>query len=261
MAANAAASTPRRDWSSGAASLWRFMRGRGGLEDAFEGMLALAGPMVEREFRAFESHPVGKAMLAEQPRRDLNAFLADRERLQAMPAGSLAAAYLAYMGGEGMGTAEGFLAAAGVEEKAARFGWSADHLWFVRRMANGHDLFHVVAGYGRDVVGEVGVDAFTAGQISMLPLRIFLGYLLVLKPSQPLAWTRFVWQAYRRGKRTPSLACVDYEALFPLPLEETRRRIGVPPMEAAHPQGFPAKGRWLDRIERRIEGGAKPAAA
>ncbi|MEN8161467.1 MAG: Coq4 family protein, partial [Myxococcota bacterium] len=199
MAAMATAPIPRRDWSSGLASLLRFMRGRGGLEDAFEGMLALAGPMVEREYRAFVAHPVGQAMLAESPRRDLNAFLGDCERLQKMPAGSMAAAYLAYMGGEGMGTAEGFLQAAGVEEKAARFGWSADHLWFVRRMANSHDLFHLVAGYGRDVVGEVGVDAFTAGQIPMLPLRIFLGYLLLLKPSQPLVWTRFVWQAYRRG--------------------------------------------------------------
>jgi ubiquinone biosynthesis protein COQ4 len=237
------------------------MRGRGGLDDAFEGMLALAGPMVEREFRAFEVHPVGRAMLAEQPRRELTAFLSDRERLAAMPEGSMGAAYLDYMGAEGMGTAESFLAAAGVEEKAARFGWSADHLWFVRRMANSHDLFHVVAGYGRDVVGEVGVDAYTAGQISMLPLQIFLAYLLVLKPSQPIVWTRFVREAQRRGRQTPPLACVDYEALFPLPLEEARRRIGVPPLATAHPRGFPAKGRWLDRIERRIEGGGKKVAA
>jgi len=256
------ATAPRRDWSSGVSSLWRFIRGRGGLEDAFEGMLALAGPMVEREFQAFAAEPVGRAMLDEQPRRDLVRFLADRERLAAMPSGSMAAAYLDYMGGEGMGTAEQFLQAAGVEEKAARFGWSADHLWFVRRMANSHDLFHVVAGYGRDVVGEVGVDAFTAGQISMLPLRIFLGYLYLLKPSQPLAWARFVHEAYQRGKRTASLAGLDYEALFPLPLDEARRRIGVPSLAAAHPRGFPTKGRWLDRIERNIEGGKpKPAHA
>jgi ubiquinone biosynthesis protein COQ4 len=260
MTAPAATTAPRRDWSSGLSSLLRFIRGRGGLEDAFEGMLALAGPTVEREFQAFAAHPTGRAMLDERPRRELVRFLADRERLRAMPPGSMAAAYLDYMGGAGMGTAEAFLQAAGVEGKAARFGWSDDHLWFVRRMANGHDLFHVVAGYGRDVVGEVGVDAYTAGQMSMLPLRIFLGYLYLLKPSEPLAWTRFVSEAYRRGKRTPSLACVDYEALFPLPLEEARRQIGVPPLAEAHRRGFPSKGRWLDRIERNIEGG-KPETA
>lgn len=50
----------RRDWSSGLRSLLRFMRQRGGLADALEGMFALAGPMLEREFRAFAAHPVGR---------------------------------------------------------------------------------------------------------------------------------------------------------------------------------------------------------
>jgi len=63
-----------------------------------------------------------------------------------------------------------------------------------------------------------------------------------------------VWSAYRRGRATPSLACVDYEALFPLPLSEARRRIGAPGIEEAHPGGSPSKGRWLARIERRITG-------
>jgi len=36
--------------------------------------------------------------------------------------------------------------------------------------ANSHDLFHVVAGYDRDVTGEVGVIAYTARQIPLLPL-------------------------------------------------------------------------------------------
>jgi ubiquinone biosynthesis protein Coq4 len=77
----------------------------------------------------------------------------------------------------------------------------------------------------------------------MLPLRIFLAYLYSLKPSEPVAWARYVSEAYRRGKRTPSLANVDYEALFPLPIEDARRRIGVPSLDQAHPRGFPKKGR------------------
>ena len=94
----------------------------------------------------------------------------------------------------------------------------------------------------------------------MLPLRIFLAYLYTLKPSEPIAWAGYVHEAYRRGKQTPSLACVDYEALFPLPIEEARRKIGVPSLAEAHPRGFPAKGRWLDRIERNIEDGGKKEA-
>jgi len=215
-------------------------------------MFALAGPTLEREFRRFAAHPVGVRMLAEDPRRDLNAFLSDRAALSAMPEGSFGRAYLDYLSGEQMGSADYFLEAAELEDKARRFGWSQDHLWFVRRMANSHDLFHVVAGYGRDVTGEVGVICYTAGQIPLLPLRLLLPYFLVLKPSQPIRWARFVRDAYRHGHATPSLACVDYEALLPEPLAEVRRKIGVPSMQAAHPYGIPGKGWLLDRVERNV---------
>lgn len=244
----------RREWSVGLKNLLAFVRGKGGLDAAFEGMLALAGPTVDREFQKFSSNPLGQAMLEEHPRRDLNKFLADLDHLRTLPEGSMAAAYVEYMGGAGMGSADYFLDAAGIDEKARRFGWSEDQLWFVKRMANSHDLFHVVAGYDRDIIGEIGVDSYTAGQIPMVPLWIFVAYMLTLKPSSPIGWTRFVRDAYRHGKNTPSLACVDYEAVFALPIEEARAKIGVPSMERAHPRGFPSKGSWLENLEQKIEG-------
>ncbi len=239
----------RRHWRVGLTQLHRFLRQDGGLDSAFEGMFALAGPTVQSEFDRFASSEVGERLLAEHPRRDLNAFLADRETLGAMPTGSLAAEYLAYMGGEGMGSSDDFLSAAGLDEKAASFGWTEDQLWFVRRMANSHDLFHVVSGYGRDIIGEIGVNAFTAGQIPLLPVRLLLAYQYLLKPSRPFEWVGFVSRANRHGKRVPSLACVDFEAMFPLPLEEARQRMGIPAMAEIHPRGFPEPARTLLRIE------------
>lgn len=215
-------------------------------------MFALAGPTVDREFRRFAAHPVGRRLLAEHPRRDLNALLSDRAALARLPKGSFAHAYLEYLGGEDMGSADYFLEAAGLEEKAIRFGWSEDQLWFVRRMANSHDLFHVVAGYGRDITGEVGIIAYTAGQLPLLPLKLLLPYLFVLKPSQPLRWGRFVRDAYRHGHETPSLACVDYEALLEKPLAEARREIGVATLADAHPGGIPETGTLLERLERNV---------
>jgi ubiquinone biosynthesis protein COQ4 len=246
-------SAPRRlqrHWGEGLGNLFRFLRGTGGLESAFDAMFALAGPTVEREFDRFARHPLGLRLLAERPRRDLNALLADREQLQAMPADSFAAAYLEYMGGAGMGTSDYFLAAANLEEKAARFGWTKDQCWFVRRMANSHDLFHVVSGYDRTILGEVGVDAFTAGQIPLVPLKLLLAYLFLLKPSEPLGWTQFVWRSYQHGRRTPSLACVDYEDLLGQPLSQVRHAIGMTPIEDVHPNGFPTRGRKLQQMER-----------
>ncbi len=172
-----------------------------------------------------------------------------------MPKGSFADAYLVYMGGQGMGSADYFLEAADLDEKGARFGWTEDQLWFVRRMSNSHDLFHVVSGYDRDIIGEVGVDAYTAGQIPLIPLKLLLAYFFFLKPSSPILWTRYVYRAYRHGRRTPSLACVDYESLFELPLAEARRGVGTMTLEEAHPGGLPAPGKILRRLQGNITGG------
>ena len=242
----------RREWARGLRSLWRFITTPSDLANSFEAMFALAGPTIAKEFSRFAAHPVGKSLLEEEPRRDLNALLNDRAALAAMPKGSFAHAYLDYLGGEEMGSAEYFLEAALLDEKAQRFGWSQDQLWFVKRMANSHDLFHVIAGYDRSVTGEIGVIAYTAGQIPLLPLRLLLPYLAALKPSQPIRWLQFVWNAYCHGRDTAALTCVDYESLLPLPLQEARDRIGVPSMESVHPDGIPAKGWLLDRVERNV---------
>ncbi len=248
-----AASRPlRREWAHGLRCLVRFATTPSDLANSFEAMFALAGPTVQHEFDRFARHPVGRRLLAERPRPDLNAMLMDRARLAAMPQGSFAHAYLDYLGGEEMGSADYFLEAADIDEKGTRFGWTEDQIWFVKRMANSHDLFHVVSGYDRDVTGEVGVIAFTAGQVPLLPLRLLLVWLAVLKPSEPVSWLRFVRAAYRHGRATPSLACVDYEALLPLPLAEARRQIGVPELDEVHPGGIPRKGGLLHEIERRV---------
>ncbi len=243
----------RRQWRHGARSLWRLINTPSDLENSFEAMFALAGPTVFREFAKFAAHPLGRKLLAESPRRDLNALLLDRAALAAMPKGSFADAYLQYLGDQGMGTADYFLEAASLDEKAMRFGWSDDQLWFVKRMANSHDLFHVMGGYDRSILGEVGVVAYTAGQIPLLPLRLLLLYLLTLKPSEPIRWGRYVRDAYRHGRSTPPLACVDYEAVLPLPLDQARARIGAASFEQAHPHGRPAKGKWLRRLEGVLE--------
>ena len=247
--------TLRREWRHGLRSLWKFIRDQSDLSNSFEAMFALAGPLVEKEFNAFAATSVGSRLLQQSPRSDLNAILADQETLGSMPAGSFAHAYLDYLGGQGMGSTDYFLQAAGLDEKAQRFGWSEDQLWFVKRMANSHDLFHIVSGYDRSAVGEVGVVSYTAGQIPLLPLRLSLIYFATMKPSTPLAWLRYIRNAYRHGRDTPSLACIDFESLLPLPLEEAQQRVGGPTLEQAHPGGLPEPGARLLKLEAALGGG------
>jgi hypothetical protein len=65
-------------------------------------------------------------------------------------------------------------------------------------------------------------------------------------PLRPdLFWQRYLWRAWRRGRRTRPLPMADYEALLPLPIDEVRRRLRIEPAERAHPGGilvFPAPG-------------------
>ena len=86
----------------------------------------------------------------------------------------------------------------------------------------------------------------------LLPLRLLLPFLLTLQPAKPLEWWRFVRNAKRHGRVTPPLSCVDYGALLPLPLDEVRRRIGVPSLADAHPGGLPVAGALLRAFERRV---------
>ena len=101
-------------------------------------------------------------------------------------------------------------------------------------------------------VAVSGTLIYTAGQIPLLPLRMLLPYVFILKPSQPIRWARFIRDSYRHGRQTPSLACVDYEALLPKPLADARREIGVRTQDEAHPQGIPEKGWLLDRVEKNV---------
>lgn len=255
MASSAALDSPRlrREWRDGLQGFVRWIRDPGDLANSFGWIFSLAGPTVEREFRAFGEHPVGQKLLRESPRRDLNALLNDRDRLAAMPQGSLGREFFEYMSQVGMGSSESFLEAAALDEHARRLGWSEDQLWFVKRMGNSHDIFHVVSGYDRSIIGEVGVNAYTAGQISLVPLKLMLLYLLVLSPGQPRVWFRYVLAAYRNGRNTPSLANVDYEAMFPLPLDEVRAQLGVGELSKVHPDGLPRPGKFLGRLVRRVE--------
>jgi ubiquinone biosynthesis protein COQ4 len=116
------APTLRREWRHGLRCLWRFIRDPRDLNNSFEAMFALAGPLVEKEFNRFAATLVGRKLLSRQPRPDLNGLLTDRRALAQMPEGSFAHAYLDYLGGEGMGSADYFLQAAGLDEKASRFG-------------------------------------------------------------------------------------------------------------------------------------------
>src|SRR5207244_538961 len=82
--------------------------------------------------------------------------------LRAVPAGSLGRAYHEFMVEEDL-SAEGLVA----QSQIPRPAMSDDVTWFRERSREMHDLLHIVAGYGRDPLGEACVTAFSFAQTGL----------------------------------------------------------------------------------------------
>lgn len=104
-----------------------------------------------------------------------------------------------------------------------------------------HDYWHVVTGYGNDEIGEITIIGFYLGNflehhgsvgesMMVLPLLLigtaFVRYALhhrdTLRPL--LEGFHAGWQ---RGRQTPSLMPVKWEAMWERPVDELRRELGL----------------------------------
>lgn len=169
----------------------------------------------------------GSRLLEERPA--ILAHLGDRASLARLAEGSLGRAYLRFVETEGI-TAEGLLAASA---RAERFSGGDPVVAYVReRLRDVHDLWHVVLGYGTDLVGEAAVLAFTFAQTRNAALGVLVGVGLV-KLSTAEA-RRVIIGALARGARAAWLPGEEWERLLPRPLEELRRalRVGAAPVYA-----------------------------
>jgi hypothetical protein len=113
-----------------------------------------------------------------------------------------------------------------------------------------HDLMHVVNGYGTDPAGECELAGFYAGHASRIGEPDWFTFLVVVLatfhldlPVSPSIVTPArgafdpsrVMPAFLRGRRvtTDVMGAWDYWSLLPLPLQESRVRLGIHPGESA----------------------------
>ncbi len=119
---------------------------------------ALAGNSGRRQFERFKRSARGAKILREK--RDLYDVLTDEERMLAMPTGSLGKTIVDWFIREGISTqglTQASQAAAG--ELGGQREVSADEQVYGTRQRNLHDVYHVLAGYDRDMYGEVALSA------------------------------------------------------------------------------------------------------
>ena len=176
--------------------------------------------------RAFCASEVGRARMIAEPY--LPALLDDHATLEAMPAGSVAHAYLDFMRREGLSAAG--LVAESEKMRRGRPQFNDQIQWYANRLRDTHDLFHVLTGYGRDPLGEASVLAFTYGQTG----NYGNAFIALLAGRQIKKTTRSsapvfaaLRQGLRHGKAAPSLIDEDIRALLAEPLDAARARLGI----------------------------------
>jgi ubiquinone biosynthesis protein COQ4 len=106
-----------------------------------------------------------------------------------------------------------------------------DLRWWRERGEVAHDLWHVLAGYGADPLGEAALLPFslaqTGGRANAL---LALGATLEAARRDGVRAFARAWRAWRRGRRAVRLAWLRYEELLPLPLDEARARCRIEPL-------------------------------
>lgn len=206
-------------------ALTQLLRDPNDTEQAFRLVRAADPGVIDRIHDRFLATDAGLALLRDQPA--LLDALADTAALAAMPEGSLGRAYLDFCDAEGI-TPGGL-----VEASESTYAEELDPelRYIAERLRDAHDLWHVVAGYRTDLLGELSVLTFTFAQTGNKGLGILVaaGYLRTFTfwhtfGAEGRALTR---EAYRRGRRAEWLPTVRWEEMLREPLDAVRLRLGV----------------------------------
>jgi ubiquinone biosynthesis protein COQ4 len=215
----------RRQWGRALRALRQLLNDNEDTAQVFEVMRALNAGVAARNYRRLLATRDGVRIAGEG--LELADRLMDEAWLDALPAGSVGAAYRDFVRSEQL-SAEGLA-------EVSRQGMSQiqdhhPHAWFGRRTRDVHDIWHVLTGYGRDGLGEACLVAFSYAQTKGLGWAVIaLGAALRTgrRPGHP--YKRAILQGYLRGRRARWLLGEDYERLLREPLEAARTRLRITP--------------------------------
>lgn len=189
------------------------------LPKVFKIIEALPGRSSERILARMTESATGRRLVHTRP--DLGKRLSDRAALAALPAGSLGRAYFD-LTERAQISAMGIVEASRAERETPLA--EGDLLFVGERMRDTHDLWHVVTGYGTDVIGELALLAFTYAQAPQPGIGLICAFAYAQRYAPINAQMR---DAYRRGKQATWLPAVAWEELLDRPLDDVRAQLGV----------------------------------
>ncbi len=237
-------------WGAALRALAGLARDSGRTDYVFAILAAVGGDALERTYQTFRRTPHGERLLRERP--SLMALLSDRARLEAMPDKSLGREYLrltdaAKISAKGLVDAQGM----GIDPEIRR-ALDPDRRYVADRVRDMHDLWHVLTEYGTDDTGEIANLWFSVGQLGHRGMA-FIAFFGVLggTPGAGLAWPRYCYRAWLRGRRAAWLASEPLEEMLDRPVDEVRRRVRIAPTSSVHPEGIRRGYRREGRLGRR----------
>jgi len=200
-------------------------------EHVFVVIRALSGRSFERLLRRVRKDPMGARIMRE--RRNLMPLLTNREYLLGLPQETLGHEYCRFtlaeqISAEGLANASLVMGEADVSSAESE---DLDAHAFGERLRDMHDLWHVVTGYSRDILGELALLAFTYEQTR----ERGIGYIVRnverrMSKGEAQDVGEFLREASARGRRAAFLPAADWEALLERPLDEVRTALRVGPL-------------------------------
>lgn len=215
---------PRRDVPKALRTFGELIKDKENTALVFKIYEALPSKSFIPRARAMTLSAKGQALRAAEP--FLPPMLDDHDALRAMPAGSVAHAYIEFMQREGL-SAAGLVAES---DKTGRPKYDDLIEWYGFRQRDTHDLLHILTGYGRDALGEQCVLLFTHGQ-QPSPGHLLLGYAgsynIVKQVKSKAPVFRAVREAQRMGRACPPIAEMSIRELLAMDLAEARAKFGI----------------------------------
>ena len=196
----------------------------------FEVIRAASGPSLRRGIKRFAAREVGRRVLEKEI--DLLDTMRDRERLEALPSGTLGRTYYDFIYAESL-SADGLVDASMSQGGAMYDQMSPDVQRYAKRLRDQHDIWHTLTQYSRDELGEACLLGFTYAQTRNrgIGMIVLTGGWKLYKALGTRA-LRAIWQGFRSGLHASWLPGENWEALLELPIDEVRRQLAIRPPTA-----------------------------
>ncbi len=209
---------------------WRHMQNliadKEDTEQVFHIIEALNGGSTRKDFMRFMASENGPRLL--EQRSFLPDILDDHAPLKSLPIGTVGRTYVEFMEREGL-TAHG-LVEESLSNRQEHENFDDDLLWYVNRLRDTHDMYHVLTGYGRDALGEDALLGYTHGQHGGLGISFiaFMGNRQIAKMAPKAARVRDVLAEGRRnGKAARRIVEEDIVSLLDQPIDQVRKRLNI----------------------------------